>query len=57
VDNSTATGYPATPNGWRISRRTPETMDETGKDTLKNETANNKALDSVVGCMRWLGGD
>jgi hypothetical protein len=33
-----------------------ETADETGKDTLKNETGNTSNLDHAVGCMRLLGG-
>jgi len=37
------------PNGWRISRRTAETADETGKGTFKDETGNNKTRDSAVG--------
>ncbi len=40
----------------RISRRTADTTDETGKDTFKNETTNRKTLDRAVGCMCLLGG-
>jgi hypothetical protein len=37
------------PNGRGLSRRTAETTDETGKDTLTNETTNKKTLDRAVG--------